>query len=149
MFFSSERKFKIIIILIYINFAYITSDEHLMKNLDGIGDEATHRDKDYLIKRYFWCFLFSFQKKTNWFCLSLLTVLTVSEVEATSENLRFRGKMYKSRIFVTQMGPTSDFNSGMVGPTNICVTGLTATNRRYLLFCDSILHPAYLRGKWD
>ena len=110
MFFSSERKFKIIIILIYINFAYITSDEHLMKNLDGIGDEATHRDKNYLIKRYFLCFFFLF-KKTNWFCLSLLTVLTVSEVEATSENLRFRGKMYKSRIFVTQMGPTSDFNS--------------------------------------
>ena len=56
-------------------------------------------------------FFIFFSKKTNWFCLSLLTVLTVSEVEATSENLRFRGKMYKSRIFVTQMGPTSDFNS--------------------------------------
>ena len=60
-FFHQNESSKII--LIYINFAYITSDEHLMKNLDGIGDEATHRDKNYLIKRYFWCFLFSFQKK--------------------------------------------------------------------------------------
>ena len=41
----------------------------------------------------------------------------------------------------------SNHRNGRTAGPKICVTRLTATNQGYLLFCDSINHPAHVHEK--